>query len=140
MVKEPTELPRVFIRERMKKPRVTAKELAEKMETSEAQVSRLLSGKRKMSLEWLYAFSQALDVPIAALFHAPDDPDLKIPKDQIWPTLLRMDGATERSAELAYLALTGTVAPTAPIQTQLDAGDQSEPSTPRREPAPSRPR
>lgn len=73
--REPTELPQVFIRERMKAatPRMTAKVLAEKMETSEAQISRLLGGQRKLSLEWLFAFSKALDVPIELLFVPPGE-------------------------------------------------------------------
>lgn len=72
---EPTDLPQVYIRERMKaaKPRITAKVLAEKMGTSEAQISRLLGGQRKMTLEWLYAFAKALNAPIDLLFTAPGE-------------------------------------------------------------------
>lgn len=70
---EPTELPTIFIRERMKaaKPRITAKVLAERMQTSEAQISRLLGGQRRMTLEWLNSFAGAMGVPITQLFTPP---------------------------------------------------------------------
>lgn len=73
---EPTELPPLYIRERMNaaSPRVTGEVLAERMGTTPATISRLLNGKRKMTLEWLYAFSRALGVPIAELFSPPSEP------------------------------------------------------------------
>lgn len=64
---EPTELPPLYIRERMATPRVTGEQLAERMGTTPATVSRLLNGKRKMTLEWLYAFAKALNAPIESL-------------------------------------------------------------------------
>lgn len=69
---EPTALPPVFIRERMKLMKIRNKDVAEVIGTSEAQLSRLLSGKRKLTLEWLYAFANALNVPIESLFSPPE--------------------------------------------------------------------
>lgn len=129
---EPRELPPLFIRKRMKlaKPPFTGKVLAEKMGTSEAQVSRLLGGKRKMSLGWLYAFSKAMDVPIAELFTDPKSQSHTITKDQIQAVLAMVEGASPRRIELAYLALTGE--PIAPTPLQPVADDQSAPAKSRR--------
>lgn len=70
---EPTDLPPLYIRERMRDPRITGDTLAERMGTTPATVSRLLNGKRKMTLEWLFAFSKALAVPIETLFTPPGE-------------------------------------------------------------------
>jgi transcriptional regulator with XRE-family HTH domain len=134
---EPKELPQLFIRERMKTKGITGVVAAERMSTTPATVSRLLNGKRRMTLGWLYAFAKALEEPIASLFYAPDDPSIEIPRDQIWPTLLRMEGVSPRSAELGYFALTGTDAPIAPKQEQLDVDDLPESANRHHESAPS---
>lgn len=55
----------------MKYPRVTGEVLAARMGTTAATVSRLLNGRRKLSLEWIYAFAKALEVPVSALFSPP---------------------------------------------------------------------
>lgn len=138
MAKEPTELPRVYIRERMKEPRVTAKQLAEKMETSEAQISRLLSGKRKMTLEWLYAFARTLDVPIATLFQDPQSAETPIrEKSEIFAFLNRIEGLADKDRVLLLDTIIKDIEFNT-LRAHIQSGGLSEPETLRRVPAPSR--
>lgn len=133
---EPTDLPQVYIRERMKaaKPRITAKMLAETMGTSEAQISRLLGGQRKMTLEWLYAFAKALNAPIDLLFTPPGE---ATPEMQLRAALLsfgvhRDDLTTAVSVVKGFLS-GGDDEP----EHEHHHGDQSAYTTPRRVKAPS---
>lgn len=134
---EPIELPPLFIRERMANPRVTGETLAERMGTTPATVSRLINGKRKMTLEWLYAFAKALDTPIASLFTAPGD-EPKVRGDREVRRLIgRIDGFPSDAIEPvlvfinAYLSDGGQSRPAPPR-------GQSEPASRRRAKAPSR--
>ncbi len=55
------------IRELRQKLGLTAKNLAERVDTTEATISRIESGKQSLSQTWLQKISQALGVQIAAL-------------------------------------------------------------------------
>lgn len=70
---EPTDVPPLYIRERLKRMGMTGEVLSEKIGTTPATISRLLNGRRKMTLEWLYAIAKALGVPVAELFYPPVD-------------------------------------------------------------------
>lgn len=86
---DPTDLPPLFIRERMTgRAKITGAELAERMGTTPATISRLLNGQRKMTIEWLYAFSKALNVPIASLFTPPTKDEPLSPEAQLRTALL----------------------------------------------------
>lgn len=54
---------------------MTQRRMAERMDTTEATISRLLSTKRKLSEEWLHRFSIALDCTIPELYVDPNRPD-----------------------------------------------------------------
>ena len=62
---------RHYVREWIAHLNLDQKRVAERMDTTEAQVSRLLSGQRRMTLEWLAAFAQALDRDIDELLRDP---------------------------------------------------------------------
>lgn len=64
----------LFIQQWMEAKHLDNKRLAERMERSEATVSKLLSGKMKMTLEYLAEFAHALDVEVNQLFHDPARP------------------------------------------------------------------
>ncbi len=63
----------------------TAKELAEKIGTTEVQIGRLETGKRKLTLEWLLRLCGAMDVTADELV---DIPVKGIDKAKCDPTLL----------------------------------------------------
>lgn len=56
-----------WIRELRQKLGLSAKNLAERVDTTEATISRIESGKQNLSQTWLQKISQALGVHIAAL-------------------------------------------------------------------------
>lgn len=99
---EPTELPELFIREWMAAKGIKGKDLADPMGTTEATVSRLLNGKRGMSLEWLYAFAKALGLSVADLFIAPGRKPPITGDTEILATLARIDGLRESDIDLVY--------------------------------------
>lgn len=138
MVKEnePTDLPPVFIRERMKYPRVTGEVLAERMQTTPATVSRLINGKRKMTLEWLYAFSKALDVPIADLFSPPEHQGRVQGELEISKLLEKIDVVPEGEGTRAYHVLMSVFGEVASISKQTDDHGLSPPANRRRESTP----
>lgn len=65
---------RLFIREWIEHLGLDQKRLAERMDVTEPTVSRLLSGKRKMTLDYLFGFADALNVPVSNLYRDPDMP------------------------------------------------------------------
>jgi transcriptional regulator with XRE-family HTH domain len=69
--KTATEPKGVFIKQLMEARGLKNKDVAEVMETSDVNVSRLLSGQRGLDLDWLTAFARALDVPLWELFQPP---------------------------------------------------------------------
>lgn len=48
--------------------------VAERMETKEGTVSKLMNGKMKMTQEWLAAFAFAFNVDVTSLYHHPEKP------------------------------------------------------------------
>lgn len=53
-----------WFKKRQKEVGVTAEEIAAKRGRSRSNVSNILTGKQKMSLDWARAFSDVLDVPL----------------------------------------------------------------------------
>lgn len=138
---EPTELPKLFIQERMKAatPRITGDLLAERMGTTPATISRLLNGRRKMTLEWLYAFSKALNAPIASLFAPPsEEPSASSPEVQLRSALLALGVDRRELDRVVDVAKTFTRRPAEERLEQTPPDDQSQPASPRRESTPSR--
>lgn len=140
MVKEsePTDLPPVFIRERMKYPRLTGEVLAERMSTTPATVSRLLNGKRKMTLEWLFAFSKALDTPISELFLPPQQDDRVYGEAAISDLLERIDFIPAGDGPRAYRVLLSVFGEDDEKSSQSPDHDQSSPASRPRAGSPSR--
>lgn len=65
---------RLFIRERIVLKGRNDKEIAESMGCEPGTVSKLLSGKMKMTLRWLAGFAYALDCELSDLFRDPAAP------------------------------------------------------------------
>lgn len=126
---EPTDLPPVFIRERMKYPRITGEVLAERMGTTPPTVSRLLNGKRKMTLEWLYAFAKALDTPISALFSPPEHVGRVSGEVAISKLLEQIDFIPEGEGHRAYRVLVSVFGDASERSSQTQDRDQSSPAT-----------
>lgn len=132
---EPTELPELFIRERMLSPRVTGDELAERMGTTPATISRLLNGRRKMTLEWLYAFSKALNAPIADLFSPPsEDSEAKL------RSVLTSMGVDNNDLGRAVSSVKVFLDGPGELRSPDPQRDQSEPASRPREAGPARTR
>lgn len=134
---EQTMLPKLFIREWAKHKGMGQKILAEKMDTTEATVSRLLSGQRKMTLEWLAAFSAALGCAPSDMFTPPSGGMAPIQGDsQILETLRRIEGLNEQDITIALSIISNAIRVNAASQSQTQPDDQSELASPHREPKP----
>lgn len=131
---EPTELPPLYIRERMAKPRVTGEALAERMGTTPATVSRLLNGRRKMTLEWLFAFSKALGTPIEDFFTPPSAAP-QTAEERLRPALLAY--GVDRDELDQVIRVIGTYVSDDEKSEQTSSEDQSEPSNRPHESGPS---
>lgn len=136
-ITEHTALPKLFIREWAKHKGFDQKILAEKMDTTEATVSRLLSGQRKMTLEWLTAFSEVLGCAPADMFVAPNGEQSPIRgAEQIRETLKRIEGLTDHDVQLHFELIMRDIKFNAAEYEQSQADDQSQLATPHREPKP----
>lgn len=134
---EPTELPPLYIRERMKILRVKGEDLAERMETTAATVSRLLNGRRKMTLEWLFAFSKALNTPIASLFSPPESDRTTDPEMQLRSAMLAYGVDRDELDQVVRVVRTYVSDVDDERSEQKSPADQPQPASPRHEPAPS---
>ncbi|MFN3953239.1 MAG: helix-turn-helix domain-containing protein [Pararhodobacter sp.] len=56
-----------WFKQRQKAVGVTAEEIAARMGRARSNVSHILTGKQRMSLEWAQAFADVLDVPLATV-------------------------------------------------------------------------
>lgn len=56
-----------WFKTQQKKVGVTAEDIARRMNRSRSNVSHILNGKQRMSLEWAKAFSEVLQVPVATV-------------------------------------------------------------------------
>lgn len=133
---EPTEVPPLYIRERMKALGITGEKLAELMNTTPATVSRLLNGKRQMSLGWLFAFARALNTPIEMLFSQPGTITLKSPESDLRSSLLAF-GVEAEDLGRAISAVKVFLDDPDEQSSQDPLDDQSELSSRRHEPVPS---
>ena len=57
----------LWFKQQQKKAGVTADEIAQKMGRTRANVSHILTGRQRMSLDWAKAFAEALQVPLATV-------------------------------------------------------------------------
>jgi len=65
---------RHYIREWMEKREINQERIAGRLEIESGTVSKLLSGRMRLSDKWLSAFAAALDVEVADLFVDPNRP------------------------------------------------------------------
>jgi transcriptional regulator with XRE-family HTH domain len=65
---------RHYIREWMEKKDVNQERLAGRMEVESGTISKLLSGRMRMSDKWLVGFAEALDVDVSDLLLDPNRP------------------------------------------------------------------
>jgi transcriptional regulator with XRE-family HTH domain len=65
---------RHYIREWMEKREINQERMAGRLEIESGTVSKLLSGRMRLSDKWLSAFAAALDVEVADLFVDPNRP------------------------------------------------------------------
>lgn len=70
----PKKVFRHYIQEWMQHRRLNQARTAERMDTDQATISKLLNGKLRMSDVWLFGFAEALDVDVADLFRDPKRP------------------------------------------------------------------
>jgi transcriptional regulator with XRE-family HTH domain len=78
---------KLYIRRWMEKRGLSQERLAERLDCKQATVSRLLSGKMQMTLEWMVAIALALNIEVRALYEDPDAEDAaaifsKLPEDK----------------------------------------------------------
>jgi transcriptional regulator with XRE-family HTH domain len=89
------------IREILKQKNWTQAELARRMNTSEENVSRKLKGERKIKLQDLFEFAEALEVPAFQLVAGSEDAELLGAEQR---AILRAFNALDRAGQLAMLA------------------------------------
>lgn len=131
---EPDTLPKLFIREWAKHKGFGQKHLAERMGTTEATVSRLLSGQRKMTLEWLSAFSQAMDCDASEMFRAPEAADGPIRGERaIYDTLKRIEGLSDYNVSVVLSIIMNALKAQSSEREQSRSDDQPAPATDRHE-------
>lgn len=99
----------IFIEELMEQRGLKKKDLAELMETSDANVSRLLSGQRGMDLDWLHAFAKALDVPVARLFQQPGATAKAKTEAEVKALLKRIDGLPADALNPVWRLISGYI-------------------------------
>ena len=63
-----------YIREWMKVRGLNQSRIAERLETEQAAISKLLNGKQQLTETWLLGFAEALDLEVADLFRDPKRP------------------------------------------------------------------
>lgn len=126
----------IFIEELMEIKGLKKKDLAERMETTDATVSRLLTGERGLDLDWFHRIANALEVPLALLFQPPGNVETKSPETALRSALLAY-GVDKDELPQVFKAIKGFVADADDEQSQLDRlRDQSAPASRRRESAP----
>ena len=132
----------VFIIELMDERGLTNKKISELMGTTETKVSRLLTGKRGLDLNWLHLFAKALGVHISELFIPPGPKADRVPDEkEVMAILRRISGLSGRGIELAFVAVTNFLAANPPTKpSEAYVGDQSEHANHPRESSSSRTR
>jgi len=82
-----------WFKQRQKEVGVTAEDIARAMGRTRANVSHILSGRQRMSLDWARAFSEVLQVPIATILEKAGVAD-PVTAQQIVPGFAESDAAT----------------------------------------------
>lgn len=91
-----------WFKAQQKRVGVTAQEIADRMGRTRANVSHILTGRQRMSLEWATAFSDVLQVPLAmvlekaGLTDAPRAAAIALRDDQSDVIPLRVDDISKR--------------------------------------------
>lgn len=132
------EIEGVFIKELMDERRLKNKDIAELMGTSDVNVSRLLSGERGLSLDWLLQFAKALNVHISELFLPPQSPSFKKAsgEKEVKKLLRQIDGLPEDALEPLWGLVTFYLPKGGAQSEHSPSRDQPEPANLRRSPAP----
>ena len=81
-----------WFKAQQKKVGVTAEDIARKMGRSRSNVSNILTGKQRMSVEWAKAFAEVLDVPLATILEKSGTLDAPVAR-QIAPGFAESDAA-----------------------------------------------
>lgn len=89
------------IREILENRHITQAELARRLDTTPASVSRKLAGERGMTLEELSDYARALEVPAWQLVEGSEDAEVLNPEQH---AILRAFNALDRAGQLAMLA------------------------------------
>lgn len=139
--KDPTDLPPIYIREWIDHLELDQKDLAEPMGTSDSQISRLLTGKRKLSLEWMASFARALNVQVSDLFKPPVTADGRTQNDDEIRTLLKaIKGLEDKDITMLLSIIKNAIQANSIERERTQLRDQSEPTTLRHAEKPSRQR
>jgi Plasmid maintenance system antidote protein len=119
----------IFIEELMEIKRLKKKDLAERMETTDATVSRLLTGERGLDLDWFHRIAKALEVPLWQLFQPPTPENPKSPEAALRSALLAY-GVDQEELPQVFKAIKGFVSDVGDEQSQSGRPhDQSEPAS-----------
>ncbi|KKX29216.1 helix-turn-helix transcriptional regulator [Rhizobium sp. LC145] len=125
----------IFIEELMEIKRLKKKDLAERMETTDATVSRLLTGERGLDLDWFHRIAKALEVPLWQLFQPPVTENPKSPEAALRSALLAY-GVDQEELPQVFKAIKGFVSDGDEQSQSSRPHDQSEPANRRRESTP----
>ncbi len=107
------------IDEEMRQQGLNQNQLAERMGTAPIQISRLLSSKRRMTLDWMTRFARALGVTVGDLLTVEDNPHRLDPGDhQVLEVLRQIDEPVRRRVPAMLSALAGS-APASDFETEL---------------------
>ena len=139
--KEPTALPPIYIREWIEHLGLDQKDLAEPMGTSDSQISRLLTGRRKLSLEWMAIFASALNIQVSDLFKPPSAATAQARRDdEIRDLLKSIDGLEDKDVMMLLSIIKNAVRANSVEREHSQLRDQSESATLPRAMKPSRQR
>jgi transcriptional regulator with XRE-family HTH domain len=99
----------IFIEQLMEQKGLKNKDIAERMETTDATISRLLNGQRGLDLDWLHAFAKALDVPVARLFQEPGASTKAKTEPEVKALLKRIDGLPADALNPVWRLISGYI-------------------------------
>lgn len=129
---------KLYLKEWREQKGWTQQELADRMETTKATVSRVENGMRDWSKGYLEAMAFSLGCQVPDLFRHPNEMTCSPIKGEkeILDTLQRIDGLSQRGIELAFLAITTALETTQKKSSGPAVDDQLQPANPHREPTP----
>ncbi|MEJ8308565.1 helix-turn-helix domain-containing protein [Agrobacterium larrymoorei] len=129
----------IFIEELMEANKLKNKDVAEKMGTTDATISRLLNGQRGIDLDWLHKFAKALDVPLWKLFRRPGSDEPTSPEAALRSAMIAYGVDRSQLGRAVQIVATFRTTQAAEEQSeQSQSDDQSQHANPRHEVVPSR--